>query len=179
MTTRNDTGKGSLPKLEELLAEIVNNQRLEQRLNLGHFLDWAIREKRASLEVGSFFLPIPASSSYTFDSVNPAGYVWIPHVASARVLPSGVITSVTSLDGQVFATVFVVSGEERTFVWQRDVPFAGPGAAKSIASITITNSELANKWVVGTSIGTYLLYTEWLDYLHDLQQYYPRDWRKY
>lgn len=172
----------------EVLKELVDQNRLAQRLNLGRFLEWAIYQKDYVLDrhyayknIGGYVIPLPAGATVTITLTNPADYVWIPHLEEIDAEVGGKIAVVQSRDGDAFYTHPGVPPKLINDFTQ-SVPWIAPGMIRATASAAFTNNDTVERWVTGAWIATYVLADEWDKYLRDVYNSYPvdanRDWKK-
>lgn len=162
--------------VEELLKELLEFERLQARLDFGQFLDWAVRQGRARKDIAAYTYTVTAGGSSTLTVTNPKGYVWIPHQESIWVEAANIMALELQRDGETFLD-FPALPTEVLFNWNTAVPWKGPGVIKGSAVATFTNSDVADRWVIGGYIGTYLLFEEYDLYMKSLWDQYPRQWK--
>ena len=135
----------------ELLEKIVKLERNLLWFDLYRFVGLMINAGYGWIDIGSYVLTVPANGEIGFDSANPAGYVWVPIKEQVWVETKRVLALKVVRDNKIFINMPAITDFE--YQWEIS-PYTG--VIREIASITVTNSDVADRWFIGGYLGAFI-----------------------
>lgn len=135
-------------------------ERIHYLTSYRHWLEWAKERSFARWDISGYMLSVPASGTAAITLAMPNGWGWLPHCESYFTEAAGILEVVCLRDGEIYLNVPALP-LAIDLNWNMTIPWLGAGIIKNRITVTYTNTDTSDRFVICVFQATLIRLAEW------------------